>query len=132
MWGDKVNEWELCFLRIIFSTPTGSTAYALSAGGPIVEPCINCISITPICPHTLSTRTIIFSDEKVLKVCISEENRNPIYVTIDGDQGVNLNQGDYLEVSKSTKSVNLINLNDKTFYELLNHKFNLMQTKRRQ
>lgn len=114
---------------LIFSTPTGSTAYALSAGGPVIEPCINCISITPICSHTLNAKTVIFSDEKVLKVCMSERNLHPVYVTIDGDQGASLNQGDYLEVSKSKKSVKLINLSDKTFYEVLNYKFNLMETK---
>lgn len=113
---------------IIFSTPTGSTAYALSAGGPIIEPSLNCITITPICPHSLTARSIIFADNKVQAVRPSKENLHPIYVTVDGDQGAKLEKNDYLEIFKSKKSVKLINLNDKTFYEVLNNKFNIAQT----
>lgn len=112
---------------IIMSTPTGSTAYALSAGGPIVEPCLNCILLTPICPHALTARTVIFSDDKTLSVSVSKDNLHPIYVTVDGDQGAKLCQHDRLEIRKSNRSVKLINLNDKTFYEVLNNKFNRVQ-----
>jgi len=110
---------------IILSTPTGSTAYALSAGGPIIEPSLNCISLTPICPHSLVTRTVIFSDEKTLVIRGSSLNLHPIYITVDGEQGARLEKEDYIEISKSQKKVKLICLNDKTFYEVLNQKFKL-------
>lgn len=110
---------------IILSTPTGSTAYALSAGGPIIEPSLNCISLTPICPHSLVTRTVIFSEEKTLVIRGSSLNLHPIYITVDGEQGARLEKEDYIEISKSQKKVKLICLNDKTFYEVLNQKFKL-------
>lgn len=110
---------------VIFSTPTGSTAYALSAGGPIVEPVINSISMTPICPHSLVARTVIFSDDKVLMARSSEDNRHPIYITVDGDQGAKLEETDFVEIMKSPQTVKLINLNQKQFYEVINQKFKL-------
>lgn len=111
---------------IIFSTPTGSTAYALSAGGPIIEPSLDCISITPICPHSLAARTLLFSDDKAFTITPSDANLHPIYVTVDGEQGAKLEHGDRLNIAKSSRSVKLINLNDKTFYEVLKNKFNVM------
>ena len=110
---------------IIFSTPTGSTAYALSAGGPIIEPSLNSISLTPICPHSLVARTIIFSYEKTITVCGAKLNRHPIYITIDGQQGEKLEQADKIEIMCSPKTVKLISLNNKSFYEVLNQKFKL-------
>lgn len=110
---------------VILSTPTGSTAYALSAGGPIVEPSLNSICLTPICPHSLVARPVIFSDKKVITVKGAKLNMHPIYITVDGEQGAQLEQGDKLEVMKSKKVVKLINLNAKSFYEVLNQKFRL-------
>lgn len=110
---------------VILSTPTGSTAYALSAGGPIIEPSLNSICLTPICPHSLSARPIIFSQEKIITVKESNTNTHPIYITIDGEKGIKLEKTDKIEVMKSDKFVNLISLNQKSFYEVLNHKFKL-------
>lgn len=110
---------------VIFATPTGSTAYALSAGGPIVEPALNSISMTPICPHSLVERTVIFSDDKVLMARSCVYNRHPIYITIDGEQGAKLEKNDFLEIMRSPQTVKLINLNKKQFYEVLDQKFKL-------
>lgn len=110
---------------IIFSTPTGSTAYALSAGGPIVEPNLNIISMTPICPHSLVARTIIFSSDKVLSVCGSKSNRHPIYITVDGEQGAKLEKDDRVDIKQSNRYVKLICLNNKSFYEVISQKFNI-------
>lgn len=110
---------------IILSTPTGSTAYALSAGGPIIEPSLNSIIMTPICPHSLVARPVIFSDEKTISVKGAALNRHPIYITIDGEEGARLEDGDVIEVKKSTQLVKLINLNEKSFYEVLNEKFKI-------
>lgn len=110
---------------LIFSTPTGSTAYALSAGGPVISPTVNCISLTPICPHSLLNRTVIFKEDNVLTVSCSPKNRHTVYLTADGDDGAALEKGDCIEVRKSEKSVKLISLSDKSFYHILSDKFRL-------
>lgn len=110
---------------IIFATPTGSTAYALSAGGPIVEPSMESIVLTPICPHSLVTRTVIFSADKVLRVSPSLLNQNPVYLTVDGAQGAKLQSQDRLYIRRSEKKVRLISFKDTNFYETLSRKFNL-------
>lgn len=108
---------------VIISTPTGSTAYSLSAGGPIIEPSINCISLTPICPHSLLSRTVIFKKENVITVRGSKLNCHPIYITVDGETGANLKKQDFVEIRRSDKTVKLITLKDKSFYEVLSNKF---------
>lgn len=110
---------------LIFSTPTGSTAYALSAGGPVVSPTINCIALTPICPHSLLNRTVIFKDTNVLTVTCSPKNRHAVYLTADGNDGATLSVGECVEVKKSEKTVKLISLSDKSFYHILSDKFRL-------
>lgn len=110
---------------VIFSTPTGSTAYALSAGGPIVEPGMRSIILTPICPHSLVTRTVIFSADKVLRIEASPLNRNPIYLTVDGVEGAQIDPKDSLSIRQSEKSVQLISFMDTNFYETLSRKFGL-------
>ena len=69
---------------IIISTPTGSTAYALSAGGPVIEPHMKCILLTPICPHSLFSRSILFSDDSTVEVCVNERCTEDVFVTVDG------------------------------------------------
>lgn len=110
---------------VIFSTPTGSTAYALSAGGPIICPKINAISMTSICSHSLLDRAMVFSDENVFKIRLSEKNRAPAYFTVDGDDSEQLQHGDWIEIKKSEKSVKLLNLHGRSFYEVLSEKFKL-------
>lgn len=109
----------------ILSTPTGSTAYALSAGGPIVEPSINCICLTPICSHSLFNRTVLFAENQTVQIRPSQLNRNPIYLTVDGEEGGQLAPGDVLEVKRSRKHLRLICLKDQSFYETLSQKFAL-------
>lgn len=113
---------------IILSTPTGSTAYALSAGGPVIEPSINCISLTPICPHSLLNRTVIFKKNNVLSVKSSKLNLHPIYITVDGQEGVRLFENDRVQIKRSEKTVKLISLKQRSFYEVLSSKFQLNQS----
>ena len=110
---------------IILSTPTGSTAYALSAGGPVIEPSVDCIGVTAICPHSLYARPVLFSAEKVLFVQPSPQSRCSVYLTVDGDQGARLNAGDYVEVRRSEKRLRLLSLNEGGFYETLRRKFKI-------
>ena len=110
---------------IILSTPTGSTAYSLSAGGPVMEPSLNCICLTPICPHSLLSRPVIFSGDETITVKQGTLNRNAVYLTIDGDQGARLNHGDWLSIRRSEKRLRLITLKQTGFYEILSNKFKL-------
>lgn len=107
---------------IILSTPTGSTAYAMSAGGPILEPSLDSISLTPISPHSLFDRTIVFAPDNELLIHTDAEPDTEIYLTIDGEEGIRLSPEDRLTVKKSGISVKMIRLQEKPFYEVLNQK----------
>src|SRR5271163_979533 len=85
----------------IFSTPTGSTAYSLSAGGSLVHPSIPAILLSPICPHTLSFRPMLLPDSATLRVCVPRTSRATAYVSFDGRNRVELRKGDYVEVQAS-------------------------------
>lgn len=107
---------------LVFSTPTGSTAYSLSAGGPIIEPDIECIEFTPICPHSLFSRTIIFSPDKLLEVTHRGTKDNLVNLCIDGRTEIQVGKNDKIFISKSSKSVNLIDLKCGMFYDAVNNK----------
>ena len=85
---------------LIVSTPTGSTAYALSAGGPILYPTLNSIVLAPICPHTLTNRPIVLPDNMLIEIILRSRNED-VFLTIDGQVGFSLRQGDIVEVKKS-------------------------------
>lgn len=106
---------------IILSTPTGTTAYSLSAGGPIVDPGIDGICMTPICPHSLFSRTILFSGESILTVRPAATGQK-LFLTVDGEEGGPFQYGDLLTVRKSKLQIPLINLTGNQFYEVLNNK----------
>lgn len=92
---------------VIFATPTGSTAYSLSAGGPIVHPSIDCVVVTPICPHALTQRPIVVPGDQTLTVKLTGAVSD-VYVTFDGQEGHLLKKGDRLEVQKSANRVYLV------------------------
>ena len=123
----KCDKQSVCSYRsdgVVFATPTGSTAYALSAGGPVVEPCVDSIVMTPICPHSLLfTRTIVFSAERVLHV-LTEYDRlsGSAYLTIDGEEGRMVASGSDVIIKRSERYVKLIDL-DIPFFEILSKKF---------
>ncbi|MBQ7784225.1 MAG: NAD(+)/NADH kinase [Oscillospiraceae bacterium] len=107
---------------IIFSTPTGSTAYALSAGGPILEPSLECIQVTPICPHSLSSRTMLFSPKKRLEVNHKAGNDTELYLSIDGQPCRKIEKNDKITVSRSDKFLRLIDISGNSFYNSVNRK----------
>jgi NAD+ kinase len=86
---------------LILSTPTGSTAYSLSAGGSLVHPSIPAILLSPICPHTLSFRPMLLPDSAILRVCVPKSSRATAYVSFDGRNRVELRKGDYVEIQAS-------------------------------
>lgn len=107
---------------VIISTPTGSTAYSMAAGGPVVSPDAKCIIATPICPHSLMDRSIIFSTDKELVVQASNDKRNCPIMTIDGQEAVDLEPDNQIIVSLSELETKLIKLKPENFYEILNKK----------
>lgn len=104
---------------VIVATPTGSTAYSLSAGGPIVDPQIETILLTPICPHSLFNRTIMFRPDVALELSTASD---PVYLTIDGEEGVLIDQGDRVIIRKTEKYARLIRIKMEDFYDILNRK----------
>lgn len=107
---------------VIISTPTGSTGYSLSAGGPIVQPDMRLIIISPICPHILYSRSFISSDTKTVKVCIDENGEINAMLTMDGQAGFALQQGDIVSVKASQSDVLFASVCPVNFYDVLRSK----------
>ena len=108
---------------VILSTPTGSTAYAMSAGGPVVDPSIQSISLSPICPSSLFSRTILFAPERKLTLCAKHVNNDSdLILSADGSLGIKVPIGKDIQVQRSQKVFRLIRFAGKGFYEVLNQK----------
>ena len=105
---------------IIISSPTGSTAYSLSAGGPIVAPNLPLIIITPICPHTLTNRPLVISDKS--KVSVSVDSSNPIYVSFDGSNSEELKGKFIINIEKSNLNFNLLRMKKNEYFSVLKNK----------
>ena len=107
---------------VIVSTPTGSTAYSMSAGGPIVEPTSHCIILTPVCAHQLAARALVLDSGRVFTAQIPKSTRKYLYLSVDGGKAVRLNSGDRVEISRSEHCTRLARLADRSFYEIINQK----------
>lgn len=106
---------------LIVSTPTGSTAYNLSAGGPILFPLLPVAVVTPICPHTLSQRPVVVPDQERIEVTL-ETPREEVYLTLDGQEGTTVGFEDRFAVSRSEQGVRLVKVTGRTFYDSLRSK----------
>jgi NAD+ kinase len=106
---------------LIICTPTGSTAYALSAGGPIIYPSLKCLSITPICPHTLTNRPIILPEDSVIQVRLKSEHED-VFLTMDGQIGIPFKGADFVEVQKASSAINLVKSPFCDYFEVLKEK----------
>ena len=106
---------------LIIATPTGSTAYSLSAGGPIIFPSVAALAITPICPHMLTNRPVIVSDSSVIQV-IARGDDDSIWLTVDGQVGQPLRQGDKVICKSSHKTINLIRPPKMLYFDVLRAK----------
>lgn len=106
---------------LIISTPTGSTAYNLSAGGPIIYPLLPVALVTPICPHTLSQRPVVIPDEEHIEVTL-ETAREEVYLTLDGQEGTTMGYRDTISVTRSRRHVCLVKTTDRSFYDSLRGK----------
>jgi NAD+ kinase len=103
---------------VVLSTPTGSTAYSLSAGGPIVAPGMNCITVTPICPHTLAVRPLVISSAETLTV-LPLERGGTLVLTVDGQEEAELSSGESVVVRQADARVDLIRIPGQTFFSTL-------------
>lgn len=118
--GELLNDYRADGL--IVATPTGSTAYSLSAGGPLIAPDAAVFVITPICPHSLSQRSLILADDSTVVLASLDGEAGPMLFTVDGRDSTRIEPGDWIEVKKSPQSFKLLRLKDRSFYEALRKK----------
>ena len=120
---DGVQALECSGDGLIVATPSGSTAYSFSAGGPIVEPEAENILITPICAHEMGARCIVASDRRVVTVELARNARRNAYLSVDGGKALRLNMGDVTTVRRSKLETKLVRLKQRSFYDVINAKF---------
>ena len=120
---DAVQAMECNGDGIILATPTGSTAYNLSAGGPVVEPEAANIIITPICAHDMVSRSIVASDKREITVGLVKNTHRSAYLSVDGGKAFRISAGDIATVKKSHLTTKLVRLKDRSFYDVINQKF---------
>ena len=108
---------------VILCTPTGSTAYSMSAGGPIIEPSAKNFLITPICAHAMLAKSIVVAPERVVTVKVGKVGRHNAFLSVDGGRAFRLNVGDEITVKSAKKVTKLVRLKDISFFEILNKKF---------
>lgn len=107
---------------LIISTPTGSTGYSLSANGPIIHPELECISITPICPHTLTNRPLVMAGDARIAIKLNSTIDEAVFLTLDGQVGVKLVSGDVVQIRKSEHATRLVQSRSKDYFEVLRTK----------
>ena len=108
---------------VIVASPTGSTAYSLSAGGPVVDPESECVIFTPICPHALFNRSTLFCADKTITVSTDSDYSGEVYLTIDGGAPIRIHKTDTVSVSRSTYYTELIQTDERNFYDIVDSKF---------
>ena len=106
---------------LIVSTPTGSTAYSLAAGGPVIIPSVAAFIVTPICAHTLTNRPIVLPDSAAIEVAVKSQ-RESVYLTVDGQVGIALRSDDTVRIKRAASHVELIQSPHKTYFEILRQK----------
>ncbi len=108
---------------LLISTPTGSTAYSLSAGGPIVEPDARSILLTPICAHDIVSKCIVTSDKRTITVKMSQKARRNAFLSCDGGRAFRMNMEDEATITCSRMETRLVRLKERSFYDIINKKF---------
>ena len=104
---------------VLFSTPSGSTAYALSAGGPVIEPDLECIEMTLICPHSLFSRATLFSAERKLKITDRTAGADSIVISVDGELNKRIGENESIEIMRGRNTLKFVNLIGNSFHESL-------------
>lgn len=120
---DKVEAMNFGGDGVLVCTPTGSTAYSLSAGGPIIEPLSENILITPICAHDMVTKPLVASPLREITVRIGRIGRKSAFLSVDGGRAVRLSAGDTITITRSKHYTKLLRLRDRSFFEIIRNKF---------
>lgn len=108
---------------VIICTPTGSTAYSMSAGGPLVEPTARCIVVTPICAHDMMSKSLVLGSERTVTVTSARPGRKTAYLSVDGGRAVKLLSGDVVRIRQSRYDTQFLRLRDRSMFEIINEKF---------
>jgi NAD+ kinase len=119
-----IDDREVATIRadgLIVATPTGSTAYSLSAGGPILQPAIPAFLLTPICPHTLTFRPIVVSASSVVRIQLVTSGEE-VYLTLDGQRGASMVNDDVIEIRRADVALELVSSPRRSYFELLREK----------
>lgn len=119
---DGVHTCRLSGDGVVVATPTGSTAYSMSAGGPIIEPSSDTLVVTPVCAHQLTARSIVMSSERTITVQMPKRSKKSVYLSVDGGKAVRIMGTDRVEICRATGCTQLVRLTGKNFYQLLNKK----------
>ncbi|MBO5355372.1 MAG: NAD(+)/NADH kinase [Clostridia bacterium] len=120
--GEKVSTYRAD--GMIIATPTGSTAYSMSAGGPVIDPHLPCLVVTPVCPHSLTTRPLLFRDDATLEIKNICQREKMLYLTVDGRINFEIYRGDTVRVTRSPMTTKLIRIRKGGFYNRLQQKMN--------
>ena len=107
---------------MIVSTPTGSTAYSMAAGGPVLSPDNSCFVVTPICPHSLVNRSIVFPSKNIITLSVGNDKNNSAFLSIDGEESIRIDSDTSITIRRSQYVAKLIKLKPDNFYEILNKK----------
>lgn len=121
----SVDGFEVTRIRadgIIFSTPTGSTAYSLAAGGPIIAPDAKCIEFTPLCAHSLFGRPMIFSSDSEISVSFKGYEKSGVIINVDGDDDLDFNENDIVKIRRSSLALKLVDIDGGGFYNAVHNK----------
>lgn len=122
LYADGVLAQSYCSDGMVIATPTGSTAYSMSAGGPVLDPRLGCVVATPICPHSLGQRPVVFGCDSVLELKNFSCRKNNIYLSADGSEVLTLEPGDITRISRSEYTTKLVRVKNSQFLEVLNEK----------
>ena len=122
VYADKALMMRFSADGVIVATPTGSTAYSMSAGGPIVEPTAENMIVTPICPHALSARSVILGGKGLVSLKMGRLTRKSVYLLVDGGKAFRLSGGDTVELRVSKSKTRLVRVTGRSFYDILSQK----------
>ena len=122
LFGDNQRIMQFSGDGTVIATPTGSTAYSMAAGGPIVEPSTDNIIVTPICAHILEAKSIVLASDRQVTVEIGYKKHNPAYMSVDGGKHVDILCGDIINITKSKVFTKFIRITDRSFYQKVNEK----------
>ncbi len=122
VWAGPVLVQRITGDGVIVATPTGSTAYSMSAGGPIVEPTAHSLVVTPVCAHQLSARALVMDADRTVTVQLPKGNRKSLYLSVDGGKAIRLTAHERVEICRAEQTTKLVRLTGRSFYQMIQQK----------